>query len=133
MQTMTGKEVLRAIADGADPSEFEWFSNGHNYWKQFDGHQWTILSLKNCKAEFRRKPRTRVVNGFTVPAPIRQMPENNTEYWMADPSWGQWCFCFVFDSHPEKHYAYERGLLFDTEKAAIANAKAMCGIDPMYS
>lgn len=126
---MTGKEVLRAIADGAHPSEFEYLTEEFPEWN-------TALSLSVGflfwgQYEFRRKPRTRVVNGFTVPAPIQEMPKECELVWRADPSireWSRESWLWV-DSEgvPDN---VQRGLLFSTKEAAIANAKAMCGISP---
>ena len=126
---MTGKEVLRAIADGADPSEFEVLDN-HLRWEPL----WksvSVTTLLDAQIEFRRKPRTRVVNGFTVPAPIQEMPDTDEHCWCADVFTPDFCSPVFFSYTNFRHKAaYDRGLLFSTKEAAIANAKAMCGINP---
>ena len=98
-------------------------ADGYASW-MYKPNDWTI----------RRKQRTHVVNGFTVPAPMdkepgpmaiyfypavhhRQLSDN--AYWSDSglgDSWDQWIF-----SH---------GLCFETQEAAIANAKAMLKINP---
>ena len=124
MQTMNGKEVLRAIADGADPSEFQWFDGD----KVLNVYDWNINSFTRPNGQFRRKPRTRVVNGFTVPAPIQEMPKNGDRLFYIHLFYSDWCFEACFSRSDEIYYS--RGLLFSTKEAAIANAKAMVGIDP---
>ncbi len=77
---------------------------------------------------FELAPRTHDVNGFTVPAPEVKKPdggyfypklEDDEYYWDAD-----------WDSHELDELRLERGLIHLTKEAAIANAKAMLGIDP---
>ena len=131
MNTMTGKEVLRAIADGADMYDFEYRAKDEE-WERFQPHDWTLFEIARCHAyEYRRKPRTRVVNGFTVPAAIQEMPDANFRLFYVHVGYPDWCFETGFSPSNEhdQNYFY-RGLLFSTKEAAIANAKAMCGIDP---
>ena len=124
---MTGKEVLRAIADGADVSEFEVADSIPTEWEVL----WDEVSVKtllDSGLTYRRKPRTRVVNGFTVPAPIQEMPKNGDRLFYIHLFYSDWCFEACFSRSDEIYYS--RGLLFSTKEAAIANAKAMLGIDP---
>ena len=129
MNTMTGKEVLRAIADGADPSEFEWF-NALSEWVVVKPDIWKLADFGYPKNQFRRKPRTRVVNGFTVPAPIQEMPENDSFVFSIDLEEQNFVSKWNWYNVPKARLMLSRGLLFSTKEAAIANAKAMCGIDP---
>jgi hypothetical protein len=126
---MTGKEVLRAIADGADPSEFEVATSSMIFY-EFKPCMWSVVDLANTPANFRRKPRTRVVNGFTVPAPIQEMPTNMSPYFLALPDINEWFGKYDWDDSDADRLWFSRGLLFSTKEAAIANAKAMCGINP---
>lgn len=127
---MTGKEVLRAIADGADMYDFEYRTKDEE-WERFQPHDWTLFEIAKCHAyEYRRKPRTRVVNGFTVPAPIQEMPSNMNEYFIATVDAEEWFDEVSWDDSKCDRRWLSRGLLFSTKEAAIANAKAMCGIDP---
>lgn len=125
---MTGKEVLRAIADGADPSEFEVFGEVSGSW--FPVSSILTLGVMLGPGQFRRKPRTRVVNGFTVPAPIDKPPANMSTYFLATPETEQWFDEYEWDESHADRLWIGRNLLFSTKEAAIANAKAMCGIDP---
>ena len=76
-------------------------------------------------------PKTRMINGFEVPAPETQDPEEGTTYyipllhtvnlygkdvWYRDEQW-------------HKRYI-KRGMVFLNAEDAIANTKAMLGIDP---
>lgn len=123
-------EVLRAIADGVPLSEFEVTSNGRLWinvkeanmtdWFFSDPHQWQV----------RRKQRTHVVNGFTVPAPLESV-QFHEEYFIVAIQYGK----------PQAEARYnrneflgaihcQRGIAHSTKEAAIANAKAMLKIDP---
>lgn len=125
---MTGKEVLHAIADGADPSEFE-CRYKLDAWKQFVPDDWAVSCVMDSQYHtFRRKPRTRVVNGFTVPAPIQDMPKKDQMLYVADPMHQDFFIEALVRGCWES--GLTRGLLFSTKEAAIANAKAMCGINP---
>ena len=124
-------EILRAIADGVPLSDFEVTYNGRCWlnvkdakmtdWFFRDPQQWLVR---------RRKPRTHVVNGFTVPAPMDKepghddmyfMPELLDEFFYAEVQWQK-------DSSDMRWL--KLGLCFATKEAAIANAKAMLKIDP---
>ena len=127
---MTGKEVLRAIADGALPEEFEWQDDlADKQWCPFISSYWDIYELAKTQAQFRRKLPTRIVNGFTVPAPIQEMPAANS-YYLAMPDVLAWFKSYEWYGYEFDKRFLSRGLLFSTKEAAIANAKAMCGIDP---
>lgn len=84
-------------------------------------HEYDIISMY---------PKTRIINGFEVPAPETEEPKN-----------GDWVF--TSDIYSEEFYdedswrgrSYElrwlkRGLIFLNAEDAIANTKAMLGIDP---
>jgi len=76
-------------------------------------------------------PKTRVINGFDVPAPETEEPEFGTEYYLASTL--NECFCVKYNTWDGERFevrSLERGLVFLNEEDAIANAKAMLGIDP---
>lgn len=76
------------------------------------------------------KPKTRVINGFEVPAPESEPLKANDDYYFPDfissESYGisTWC-----GDDFDKRLLKTR-LVFLTKEDAIANAKAMLGIDP---
>ena len=87
-------------------------------------------------SEYRRKPETIEVNGFTVPAPLRVVPEPGTHVYMADPSnlangaSKGWVVEFCWSGERVDCVWFDRGLLHATLEGAVDHAKAMCGIDP---
>lgn len=75
-------------------------------------------------------PETRSINGFEVPAPVTEAPGIGSMTFIASYIFKgfydtcRWCNA-EFDN-----LMLERGLLFLDKEDAIANAKAMLGIDP---
>lgn len=74
---------------------------------------------------YRRKPKTRTVNGFTF-----EWEEGDGNGYVAHPMSGD----FYMHGRSSPEYAFmrakERNLLAKTKEMAIAHAKAMLGIDP---
>lgn len=67
------------------------------------------------------------VNGFEVPAPLKEIPPMTTHVWRSEPGHPE--FCTRWTSawiHPE----LENGRVHLTKKAAQAHGKALAGIDP---
>ena len=123
-------DVLRAIADGVPLSEFEVTCNDLCWFNVKDAKMTDWFFRDPQQWQVRRKQRTHVVNGFAVPAPMDKALSSGDNYFV--PS-------LVADTYVAKHcwadYSCElawlqRGLLFETKEAAIANAKAMLKIDP---
>ena len=76
------------------------------------------------------KPKTIKVNGFDVPEPLREAPENAADVFLPDP-----CNIDCYRHMRWYYFDYEkkilqRGLCHLTKEAAIAHAKAMLGINP---
>ena len=125
-------EVLRAIADGVPLIEFEVTLKEHkSYWDNMgDGSGWSGWIFDPDAWKVRRKQRTHVVNGFTVPAPMDKEPSKNDDYftpYFRNDSFAQ---KFGWFDDCEDRNLFKRGLCFATEEATIANAKAMLKIDP---
>ena len=80
--------------------------------------------------DYRVEPITHVVNGLEVPAPEDIAPSKGTVYFFADPGKDALCKQFVWCDDGVDNYILHQGNLFLTKAAAVANAKAMCGIDP---
>lgn len=131
-------EFFTAIANGESLDDWECAYFGREYpyahrreWGEInfyvsdiakDPQNWVV----------RRKQVTHEVNGFTVPAPLRFAPAKGAVYFVSCTSaialaykgyWGE-----KDDSRDKIHLL--RGLVHLTKEAAVANAKAMCGIDP---
>ena len=119
-------EILRAIADGVPLSEFE-TKAPDGLWGEISyanfvitPHEWAV----------RRKPRTHVVNGFTVPAPMDKAPEFGDMYFIPDVADEIFYAKVQWQKDSQDMRWLKRGMLFATKEAAIANAKAMLKIDP---
>lgn len=129
---LNGREVLEQLARGEAIEQFE------VKWKHFTDANWcavsegiTINRLLSDDIVFRRKPATRVINGFTVPAPLTTMNKGD-EYYTASVTSDGWTGSLPIEYSADEVDALwlSRGLCFATREAAIANAKAMCGINP---
>lgn len=80
---------------------------------------------------YRRKPSTRVINGFEVPVPLTAATlHTKKSYWVCDPSSPQWAWGTCNFTLDILQVRLERGIVFATKEDAVANAKAMSGIDP---
>ena len=75
-------------------------------------------------------PKTIKVNGFDVPEPMREAPVLGASYFIAAPHARDYYHWYSWDGIPLETYWLLRGLLYSTEEAAVAHAKAMLGIDP---
>lgn len=129
-ERLTGADVLRALADGAELAGFEMRYETAEGWLPLEGDT-PIEAMRSPSWTFRRKQLTRVVNGFTVPAPCSEAPPKGVRYFFPHPSatewWvdgGQWA------GNSADRRLLKRGLVFLDKHAATANAKAMCGTDP---
>jgi hypothetical protein len=79
---------------------------------------------------YRRKRKTRVINGFVVPAPETKVPSIGTTIFIADPARDSWYSYTPWSTALYDQLWFSRNLLFLNKDDAIANAKAICGIDP---
>lgn len=82
---------------------------------------------------FRKIQKTQVINGFTVPVPVKDWKELKVGYYY-------YCPCFTKEDIVENFKIYEypdtvdrrllkRGLVFKTQEDALVVAKAMLGIN----
>lgn len=80
---------------------------------------------------YRIKPATRTINGFEVPAPVRDgLSMANATYCVPVINEEELYGVYDWDDDGIDERYLTRGLVFLTKEAAIANAKAMLGIDP---
>ncbi len=79
-------------------------------------------------SEYRIEPKTILVNGFEVPEPMREAPEEGVPYFIASVS-GE-VFSYIVTWERSHSNWLERGICHLTKEAAITHAKAMLGIDP---
>ena len=131
-------EILQAMYDNAKPNEDgKTFTNGHVMHNLlFDGKP--IVSVGADELEnvlhnpelFTLAPRTHTVNSFVVPAPMDVEPEEGAKYWIPAMPVNEWTVVNMWPDESFDLLCLKRGLIHLTEAAAVANAKAMCGIDP---
>lgn len=76
------------------------------------------------------KPETRVINGFEVPAPVKTPLQDFDYYYVPSIQDDRFYFRYVWTGSSVSKNCLERGLVFLTKEDAIANAKAMLGINP---
>lgn len=107
----------------------EHFGNGGNVEFKTMERAWFIAKSPsfNIDTDFRIKPKTHIVNGFEVPAPIKEYTGPRTVYvphfWYDDWS------AEITGAGVVKRLI-ERRVAFETAEASRANALAMAGIDP---
>lgn len=75
-------------------------------------------------------PETRIINGFEVPAPETKKPALDTKYYTPLLTNNGFCCGVRWDDDGSDNRSLQRGLVFLNVEDAIANAKAMLGIDP---
>jgi hypothetical protein len=123
--------VLRAIADGEPPSNFECLSSKWTLqtWESADDYSSWVYS-PGTNWQLRRKQKTIKVNGFDVPEPVREPLKSATYYFVPVPTLDDFCDDQEWmDALGDKLWL-SRGLIHLTKENAIAHAKAMIGIDP---
>ena len=122
---MERKELILHVAE-----------NLKNGLSELDGLEWPDSLSHNVNAAsfyyhylYSLKPRTHIVNGFEVPAPVKSMSVGEQCFYPneSDPDWYE---SDTFDGGAWDMRMLNRGSCFATKEAAIANAKARCGIDP---
>lgn len=76
------------------------------------------------------EPKTHIVNGFEVPKPVTEPPAKAKIYYVPNLSVESWCSGTGWDGDVIDRMRLERNIVFLNKEDAIANAKAMAGIDP---
>jgi hypothetical protein len=119
-------ENMLAYAQDAMETETPWERWERRY--KGDDH-WE--SLKYCPtwiplAEYRRKPRTIIINGFEVPEPVREPLEYGQEYYIPTIA-GDHRVAALFMWYNNDHDSrwLEKGLIHLTKDAAETHAKAL--------
>ena len=84
--------------------------------------------IDGCK--YRVKPKTILVNGFEVPEPMREAPNDDVKYFIPSLRDDEFVDCHDWygDSYDKRWLS--RGMIHLNKDAAIAHAKSMLGIDP---
>lgn len=74
--------------------------------------------------------KTRIVNGFEVPAPETEKPGIGSRYFVVNYVFKKFFDVYRWGNIEFDNLMLECGLVFLSEEDAIANAKAMLGINP---
>lgn len=101
--------------------------------QMYVGDEWSdcmepTAFVDGCK--YRVKPKTILVNGFEVPEPMREAPNDGVKYFFPNLSYNDYFWRHEWENDRVDVRVLERGLCHSTKEAAIAHAKAMLGIDP---
>ena len=117
--------AMRGQADEWEVYHFLW---GKDNWCDAERRLDQIYKTPN-EWNSRRKQKTHVVNGFTVPEPLREAPPKNSMYYIEEPADSEFCRGYEWDSDFDAR-CMRRGIAHATKEGAIANCKARLGIDP---
>jgi len=120
-------DLLRHIADNVENGEI--WSEGIDI---SDEAAWEDSVFFGSASSVKLTPRTREVNGFTVPAPVREPIKNGSVYYVEDPTDSCWYVAHSWGGGDLDKRFLERGLIHLNQDSAIANAKAHRGIDPKW-
>ena len=112
-------EILRAVADGEEIEAFcgeEWYGVMPK----------TVLRyIYDGNIPLRIKPKTININGIEVPEPMREEPEFNTEYWVADPVAAGGAVDFIWQNMAADERWLSLGICHLTQEAAAIHANAL--------
>lgn len=82
--------------------------------------------------EYRKKPKTKKINGFTVPSPEEKEPHGGQEYYFPVLDYADLYCRDSWKGCSKSIRVLERGMVYLSEESAVAAAKAMLGIDPEW-
>lgn len=108
-------------------------ANGEVIQQYVETHGWLDCKeptafVDGCK--YRVKPKTILVNGFEVPEPMREAPNDGVKYFFPNLSYNDYFWSHEWGNDGVDVRMLERGICHTTKEAAIAHAKAMLGINP---
>ena len=123
---LTPQEALQAIAEGKK-LEYSWF--GIDDWRYFNHfeNRLTIESIFRGSCSFRLCQEMITVGDVSFPKPESEPLEINTDYWVAEASYGYYATAnptlWVDDSQDRLYL--KRGLVHLSKENAIAHGKAL--------
>lgn len=92
------------------------------------GTEWYGLTnnpVWSLSVDYRRKPKTILVNGIEVPEPVRTSLEKYEQYWIAAPSVKGFTLQVRWIEDNEDFRLLHSGLIHLTKEAAVLHSKAM--------
>ena len=134
MQTEQNKHKHAAVFEAAAQGKVdEWEVNairwGSYVWDNAINYLNTLYNNPDILTS-RRKQKTHIVNGFTVPEPLRDEPAIYEPFFVEQPAGKSFCIEFSWGGFDIAKNSFERGIAHATKEGAIANCKARLGIDP---
>lgn len=100
-------------------------------YKESAWHQCQQYLCFDTSMDYRRKPRTILVNGYEVPEPVREAPKIGHGYYFASVNMRDFFGHLLWGEDNIDRFNLERGLVHHSREAAQAHGRAMCGIDPI--
>ena len=116
-----GDRLFGSLQDG---SWMSWCESGEYYGTDYGTGRISDYDIIGMYQE------TRIINGFEVPMPETEEPKYGTRYYLASLDKKLLYSYVIWDGRGRAKLWLERGLVFLSREDAIANAKAMLGIDP---
>ena len=118
------EKLLPIVQAGAAGKVIEWQFPGDPSWETLgDNFSFIPEEIYRIKAENIQ------INGFVVPAPITNLPDDGTTVFLPNMYMKTFVQRLKFVEHLHEHLA-KRNVLHLNKDAAIAHAKAMLGINP---
>ena len=117
---MVVEDVYRLVGYTTDGSFLSWCADGSYAGSEAQNNQ-NIIGMY---------PETRIINGFEVPSPETTELELGCTYFAPHLQADCYFARFFWDGDARDMRSLKRGVVFLNKEDAIANAKAMLGIDP---
>lgn len=120
-----------------DKSDWEFSWGTYSCWlpvSEFELKKQSIEEYAPGTTVFRKIKKTQVINGFTVPTPVKNWKELEIGSYYYYPSFTEEGMVDYFNTYESSDVIdqrlLKRGLIFKTQEDALAVAKAMLGINP---
>lgn len=127
-KTYTLIEFLEQNQDGYKLEDWEITWGDQNCWAPFSRSKDIFNFYVNLL--FRKKVKTIVCNGFTIPAPETVAPKLDCTYFLANVGYREFFSELEWTGVSYDNGVLKRQILHLTKENAIMHAKAMLGIDP---
>jgi hypothetical protein len=118
-------ELMAQYAQDAMETETPW-----ERWEVYDHIQelWVQMfqnPVWRDEIEYRRKPRTIIINGYEVPEPVREPLQDWQEYYMPSITFEAGADCYTWRGDKYDNNWLEKGIIHLTKEAAETHAKAL--------
>ena len=118
------KDILIAIANGLPVTEVEVKHSTWNHWYNFEDYPYDIFKYP-CSFEVRIKQKTVMFNGFDLPEPVKETPNEGQVLYVPRPESPDNYVKFNWFNSEYDQLALKKGLIHATKENAIAWANAM--------